>query len=97
MEYEIDILNSAKKEIEKADDYYAEISNSLSNKFLRDLKMTLGYLEINPYFQRQYKNFWAVPFSKFPYLLSIKSMKAKKQSKIISRFHTSQNPGKHPK
>lgn len=96
MEYEIKILNSAKKEIEKADDYYAEINSSLSDQFLRELKLAIGYLEINPYFQRKYKNFWAVPLKKFLYLLFYQIDENKSEVNIISCFHTSQNPFRYP-
>lgn len=96
MEYQIDILDSAKKEIRIADDYYAEISKSISDRFLKELKLTLSYLELNPYFPKRYNDLWTIPLKKFPYLLFYTIDEKKKLVKIISCFHTSQNPTKYP-
>lgn len=96
MGYKIEVLLSAQTEIEKAYNYYSELSDDLPIKFKKELKSTYGNLAINPFYRRRYKNFRAIPLKKFPYLLFYIIEENKKKIKIISCFHTSQNPKKYP-
>ena len=97
MEFKIIISPRAQFEIETITDYYSEISRNVLIHFNERLTETYNYLKINPYFEKRYKNFRAVPIKKFPYLLFFTIDEDKKIIKILSCFHTSTSPKKYPK
>jgi len=96
MEYKIEVLLSAQIEIEKVLDYYEKISIQLSVRFEEEVASTYAKLSVNPFFRKRHEDFRAIPMLKFPFLLFYTIEENKKVVKIISCFHTSQNPKKYP-
>lgn len=94
--YKIKVLFSAQTEMERAFDYYKKIDIGLSEKFEQEIATIFVKLSMNPFFQKRHKNFRAIPLVKFPYLFFYTIEEKKKLVKIISCFHTSQNPKKYP-
>ncbi len=97
MDFEIIISKKAQAEMENALDYYSEINTELSNKFFTEITECYQNLAKNPYFEIRYKNYRAIQLRKFPFLLFYVVEEDKNQIKILSCFHTSRNPKKHPK
>ena len=97
MAYKVDVLISAEREIGEILEYYSKINVLLPGKFLDNLKSTYRYLEQNPFFQKRYKNIRGVPITNFPFMIFFVVEENLKIVRILSCFHTSQDPMKYPK
>ncbi len=96
MGYEVDILPSAKIEIAEALDYYSIISDILPQKFMDELYSLYELLRINPHYQKRHEYIRGLPLRRFPYILFFTVDETIKTVKVLSCFHTSQNPKKYP-
>ena len=97
MAYKLVILAQAHREIEKAFEYYGEISISVLHHFNEQLEDVYNNLEINPFYQVRYKKLRAIPFKTFPHLMFFDVDQDNSLIYIYSVFHTYQNPDKYPK
>jgi plasmid stabilization system protein ParE len=97
MNYKISVSTEAKKNLKDATNFYSEkAGKSVALNFLNDYKHLVSVLKINQYFQIRYKNYRALPFSKFPYIAFFIVDEPSKTIFINAIFHTSQNPSKYP-
>lgn len=96
MAYNLTILPKAQEEIQKAFEYYEQISVSVLANFDNQLEEVYQNLEKNPLYQVRYKHLRAIPFKSFPYLLFFDVDQENNTIYIYSVFHTSQNPNKYP-
>jgi mRNA-degrading endonuclease RelE of RelBE toxin-antitoxin system len=69
MAYNLTILPKAQEEIQKAFEYYVQISVSVLTNFDNQLEEVYQNLEKNPFYQVRYKHLRAIPFKSFPYLV----------------------------
>lgn len=97
MAYNIIVSPLAQKEIEKAIDYYSDISINTPLKFIREIEETYSVLSHNPYFRIYYKKFRGVIIKGFPYILFYVITEDEQKVTIYSCFHTSKSPIKYPK
>ena len=96
MEFKIIVSPSAQLEIEEIADFYFNINLNVLIQFNERLKEAYTNLSINPNYQKRYKDFHGIPLKQFPFMLFYKIEKDNRIVKIISCFHTSQNPKKYP-
>jgi toxin ParE1/3/4 len=96
MEFKIIVSPSAQLDIEEIADFYFNININVLIQFNKSLKEAYSSLSINPYYQKRYKDFHGIPLKQFPFMLFYKIEKDNRIVKIISCFHTSQNPKKYP-
>lgn len=96
MAYNIFILPQANHEIEKAFQYYGNVSVATLINFDDQLQQVYKNLEINPFYQVRYKHLRAIPFKSFPYLVFFDVDQEQHIIYIYSVFHTSQDPKKYP-
>lgn len=96
MDFKIIVSPSAQLEIEEIADFYFNINLKVLIQFNERLKEAYTSLSINPYYQKHYKDFHGIPLKQFPFMLFYKIEKDNRIVKIISCFHTSQNPKKYP-
>ena len=97
MIYSLVILPQAQREIQKAFEYYGEISVTALTNFNKQLEVVYDKLEKNPFYQVRYKHLRAIPFKSFPDLIFFDVDQDNKFVYVYSVFHTSQNPDKYPK
>jgi plasmid stabilization system protein ParE len=97
MAYRLLITPIAQQNIEQAFNYYLEeAGDSIADMFYDDLQFAYNSLEINPFYQVRVKRYRALPLRKFPYLLFFEIVEESNLVKILSLFHTSQDPNKWP-
>ena len=96
MVYNLTILPKAQEEIQKAFEYYEQISISVLTNFDSQLEEVYQNLEKNPFYQVRYKHLRNIPFKSFPYLVFFDVDQDNNTIYIYSVFHTSQNPNKYP-
>jgi hypothetical protein len=99
MTFNVIVENEAQIDIENAIEYYSSLPidfESVIFKFYSDLEYAYKSLEINPYFQKRYKEFRCLPLRKFPYLLFLKIEEETKTVKVFSVFNTNQSEEKYP-
>ena len=94
--YKIVVDITAQEELEAAEFYYFKISEKVSDKFIVSVFRTYFLLESNPHFSIRIKNYHTISISKFPYLLFYEIDEENKIVRILSYFHSSQNPEKYP-
>jgi toxin ParE1/3/4 len=97
MDYKITVSPRAQKEIENAIDYYALYSVNAPANFIKSLKMAYNTLEINPFFNVQYKNIRSLKLKRFPYSLYFTINEDQNIIRVIACFHNKRNPNKRPK
>ena len=96
MAFELKILPSAEFDIDEATKFYSEISFSVLEHFNDRLDKAFLRLEINPFFQKRYRNVRGLPLIKFPYIVFFEVLEETKTVYIISVFCTEQDPKKYP-
>lgn len=96
MAYNIAILPEAQQEIQKAYDYYGNLTVLALTNFDAELEEVYNNLEINPFYQVRYKHLRAIPFKSYPFLVFFDVDQENRTIYIYSIFHTSQNPEKYP-
>ncbi|WP_310377424.1 type II toxin-antitoxin system RelE/ParE family toxin [Flavobacterium sp.] len=96
MAYNLTILPQAQEEIQKAFEYYEQLSVSVLTNFDLQLEDVYRNLEINPFYQVRYKHLRAIPFKSFPFLTFFDVDQDNNIIYIYSVFHTSQDPNKYP-
>ncbi|MDQ5929934.1 MAG: hypothetical protein QG594_1716 [Bacteroidota bacterium] len=69
MVYNLTILLQAQEEIQKAFEYYGNLSFLALTNFDKELEEVYQNLEINPFYQVRYKHLRAIPFKSFPFLV----------------------------
>lgn len=96
MQYEVVLSNQAQMEIDKTYVYYFENANiSIANDFLSELDNSFDIIGFNPNFQQFRNNIRIFPIEKFPFLLFFEILEELKTIRVLSVFHTSQNPIKY--
>ena len=96
MAYKVIVSTRARRQFDKATDYYEDVSPLIPSKFIYAVADAYSKLSQNPYFVVRYKNVRAIPVKGFPYLLFFSIDKAIMEVKVLSCFHTSKNPRKYP-
>jgi hypothetical protein len=96
MGFEIVVLNRAYGEIDEALEFYSNVSDQISKKFMFDLQRCWKSLEKNPFFEMRHKDFRVVHLKKFPFIVVFTIDEKRKLVRIYSVFHTSQDPEKLP-
>lgn len=96
MAFEIKLRREAVIEIERALDYYLQISPQTAFLFDEDIDYSLTTLKKTPFFEKKILNYRVLPLSKFPFIIIYTVIEDKEIIDIISIFHTSQNPDKYP-
>jgi|688.fasta_scaffold769999_1 plasmid stabilization system protein ParE len=95
--FEVVIEERAEKEFYNAIEFYKNLNISgLSERFYQDYLRTIELLELNPYFKKSSSVYRVIKFNKFPFLAFYKIYELEKVVKIVSFFHTSQDPQKYP-
>lgn len=95
--YSVSFEERAELELYEAIDYYNELNIiGLTEKFHKDLSNIIRIIEVNPFFEIKVKKYRAIPFENFPFLAFFSLNELKKEVKIVSIFHTSQNPQYYP-
>ena len=69
MVFKIGLIPSAKKELEEAIDYYFNIYNSLTQKFLNEFENLIRDLETNPFYEKKYAGIRSRNLKSFPYCI----------------------------
>lgn len=96
MAYKLTVLPDALNEIADATAYYFNISEKVALKFNKRLDEGFDKLELNPNFQKRYRNVRMLPVKKFPYIIIFEINEEAKEVLILSVFCTHQNPEKYP-
>ena len=96
MAYSLNILPNASIEIEKAFQFYENISENVLNNFNDDLEYVFQTLETNPHFQVRHKHLRAITLKKFPFLIFYDIDEIYKEIYNYSFFLTHKNPDKYP-
>jgi plasmid stabilization system protein ParE len=96
MDYKLVITPLAQKDIEKAIEYYTEVSTNAPVNFLNAIENAYKTLEINPHFRILYKNYRALPLKKFPFIL-VFIINNENEVIVNACFHTSKSTKKYPK
>ncbi len=95
MNYKTIIHSEAKRELEKARDYYKEIEYDLALSFLENADTQIKIIKENPFlFQVKYKNYREVLLKKIPFIIIYEV--EKEVIYVDSVFHTSKNPINKP-
>ena len=98
MSFRLAFTPVAESQIQETYDYYFdEVNENVAEMFFDDLQEAYNALSLNPFYQVRSKNYRAKPLRKFPYLLFFEIIEEKRVVKILSLFHTSENPTKWPK
>ena len=94
MIYKIVIETRALQDLQNAISFYENRQKGLGNKFYQVIQKHIEILKVNPYFQKNYKDYRAIPIRKFPFKLVFYILDDKIH--IISVFNTYLNPDKLP-
>ncbi len=75
--------------------WYEERSRGLGDRFVKEVKGTVFKIEQHPgRYPLQYKNYRQASLHTFPFLVIFRVNERKKIVRIVSVFHTSQDPKK---
>ena len=96
MAFKITISPRAQREIENAIEFYKMYSLNASRYFISSLNDSYQMLAKNPFFTVRYKNVRAINIRKFPYSLFFTIDESKNGVRVLSCFHTKQDPKKRP-
>lgn len=96
MIYKIIVSPRAQNEIENALNYYLSRSNSAAKNFISTLAETYKILSLNPHFVMLYKNVRAINIKNYPFSIFFVIDEETLTVRILSCFHTSQDPSKRP-
>lgn len=94
--FDIVIEPRALDDIQVGIDYYDSIKIGLGELFYNIINEYIEAISINPFYQIRYKDYRALPISKFPYIIIFYLDESIKTAYIISIFNTNQNPNNYP-
>ncbi len=95
MSWELIIKEEAQEDMRAAYNYYEEQQTGLGDRFLRQVKTRLKYIQTYPFhFAKNEKDFRQTMIAKFPYLIIYEVIGDR--IKVYACFHTSQDPLKKP-
>jgi toxin ParE1/3/4 len=94
--YSVVIEPRALFDIQDAINYYDDIKIGLGEVFYDIVNEYIDAIAINPFYQIKYKDYRALPISKFPYIIFFYLDENIETAYIISVFNTNQNPDKYP-
>lgn len=95
--FEVVIEERAELEYYAALEYYERLDIlGLAERFYDDYTNVVRLLEINPHFEIRATNYRAIPFDNFPFIAIFTVEEAANIVRIVSIFHTAQNPNKYP-
>ena len=78
--------------------YYASLNiENVVENFLNAFQEVLNILEKYPFFEIRMNSYRTIAIQNFPYILFFEVFEDERIVKIVSVFHTSQNPKKYPK
>jgi hypothetical protein len=78
--------------------YYASLNiENVVENFLNAFQEVLNILEKYPFFKIRMNSYRTIAIQNFPYILFFEVFEDERIVKIVSVFHTSQNPKKYPK
>lgn len=93
--YSTILSNRAEKEIIASYDWYEHQQKGLGNKFVEKVLQRIYNIEKNPdFFSFKYKSYREANVAPFPYVIIYRINNRKNIIRIVSVFHTSQNPKK---
>lgn len=96
MGYKLKVTLRAELEVAMAVEYYLEINELLPHKILDNVESAYDHLRQSPYFQKRYGKVRGLPIVDFPYVLLFIIDEDRNIIKVLSCFHTYQNPKKYP-
>ena len=96
MTFKIAISPRAQREIENAIDFYKMYSLNAPGYFISSLNDSYTMLANNPFFAVRYKNVRAIKVRRFPYALFFTIDESENRVRVLSCFHTKQDPKKRP-
>ncbi len=96
MAFTVVIEPRAVTDIQKAIDYYDELLPGLGERFNAAVTNHIAAIKLNPFYQVRYKDYRAMPISKFPYMVLFYIDETIKTVYIIAVFNTWQNTEKLP-
>ncbi len=95
MAFRLEISIKARKDVEKAVNWYNEQLPGLGEDFLNDFRSTLGYIKDQPFSFRSFdEDTKEAILSIFPYLVIYRVSRS--LITVIGVFNTHQNPTKKP-
>ncbi len=96
MAFKIIVSPRAQSEIEDAAEYYAALSANASVNFIFSVENAYETLRTSPFFRKRYKNVRSLKLRKFPFALYFTVSETRKTVRVLSCFHSKQNPNKRP-
>lgn len=97
MVYEIEITEEAQLNFEAAVEYYLlEVNESVAKSFTDEVYSKYDILSVNPFFQKRHLHYRGLPLDKFPHIIFFEVLELDRVIRILSIFHTSQDPKKYP-
>jgi len=95
MSYSIILSSRAQKEIAMSWEWYEERMPGLGDKFFDEVISRINNIEKDPdRYPTRYKSYKEVSVDTFPFLVIYRINARKKSVRILSVFHTAQNPKK---
>jgi plasmid stabilization system protein ParE len=95
MKFELVLSKLTQQQIKDAIDYYQSIEHStVKDDFLNDFYSSVERLKTNPYYRFWTDKYRGMRLDKFPYIVFFRIQD--NMVKIVSVFHTSQDPDKYP-
>jgi toxin ParE1/3/4 len=95
--FDVFVEERAEIEFYAAMQYYEQLDiTGLTEKFYLDYFSVIRQLEINPFFELKIANYRGLHFEKFPFIAFFTIDESNKIVKIVSIFHSSQDPDKYP-
>lgn len=96
-QFELEFSPNAREEILEANEYYLNKAGlNVAVKFENELKYSFQQIKLNPYNQSKNSKYRFFPMRKFPYVIIYSLLQTEGLIRVLSIFHTSQNPEKYP-
>ncbi len=96
MSFSVVIEPRALTDIQKAIDYYDEQLPGLGERFNAAVDKHIAAIALNPFYQVRYKDYRALPITKFPYSIVFYTDEVYKVVYVIAVFNTWQSTEKLP-
>jgi mRNA-degrading endonuclease RelE of RelBE toxin-antitoxin system len=92
MRFRIRIEPEAYRDIQEGIDWYNEQQPGLGRKFHFEVKVFIGKLKINPFFQVRYNDVRCLPLKQYPYMIHFTVDEERRVVTIWAVFKTSRTP-----
>lgn len=92
MTYRLQVLPSARTDIQEAIRWYNRQQSGLGKRFHAEVKETFEHLRTGPFFQNRYDEVRCLPLRKFPYMVHFTVDEQQHLVVVQAVFHTSLHP-----